>query len=171
MTKVKVILYNAITADGYIARKNNDTPWSKEEWLAFHGTVLKIGNIVVGRKTHEIMKRERVFEKCGNPVVVVVNRSRDYCGKGIIVVKSPKDAVEVLSAMKFRYLLLGGGGILNSSFLTSGLVDQLWIDIEPLLFGDGIKIFAAKGFAAKLELIGLKKLSKDLVQIRYHIKK
>ena len=168
---VKVILYNATTVNGYIAKSNGETPWSKKEWQTFHKTVKEMGNIIVGRRTYEIMAREKAFEGCGNPVVVVVTRSQKNQGKDVIFVDSPEKAVGALRSMKFKRLLLGGGRRLNSSFLLSGLVNEVWIDIEPFLFGDGIRIIDANNLNVKLKVIGFRRLSRDLVQIRYEIVK
>jgi riboflavin biosynthesis pyrimidine reductase len=86
-------------------------------------------------------------------------------------VDSPEKAVGALRSMKFKRLLLGGGRRLNSSFLLSGLVNEVWIDIEPFLFGDGIRIIDANNLNVKLKVIGFRRLSRDLVQIRYEIVK
>ncbi len=63
MASTKVILYMAMTTNGYIARTNNDTPWSNEEWLSFAKKVEEVKNLVMGRKTFEIMKEGGSLKK------------------------------------------------------------------------------------------------------------
>ena len=64
-----------------------------------------------------------------------------------------------------------GGGELNSSFMKENLVDEMYIDIEPLVFGKGIKVFADAVFEKKLELIETKKFSPNEIQLHYKVKK
>ena len=51
------------------------------------------------------------------------------------------------------------------------LVNEIILDIEPLLFGKGIKLFADEDFEAKLELVEVKNLSKNTLQVKYDVKK
>src|SRR5690242_10477887 len=46
----------ALSADGYIAGPNDETPWSDEEWAAFQDFVRSCDVCLLGRKTYEIMK-------------------------------------------------------------------------------------------------------------------
>ncbi len=166
---MKVILYMAQTINGYIARENNETPWSEEEWLNFFKLVKKTKNIVIGKNTYEIMKANDEFSKIGNPFTVVVSKEDFAPNSNFAIVKSPKEAIKLLKEKGFTKVLVGGGGKLNSSFLKENLIDEIYLDIEPSIFGKGIKIFAEADFEARLELIGTKKLSKNEIQLHYKI--
>ena len=48
---MKVILYMAISANGYIAKLNHDTPWSDEELQSYSEKVKEAGNLIIGRTT------------------------------------------------------------------------------------------------------------------------
>lgn len=48
---MKTILYMAMTANGMIAKKNNETSWSDEEFASYTGKVKEIGAFIVGNKT------------------------------------------------------------------------------------------------------------------------
>ena len=65
---------------------------------------------------------------------------------------------------------LAGGGMLNASFMREGLVNEIYLDVEPLIFGKGIQIIAPSEFEYELELLEVKKLNKDTVQLRYLVK-
>tara|TARA_Y100000310_G_scaffold345354_2_gene464086 strand:- start:3007 stop:3486 length:480 start_codon:yes stop_codon:yes gene_type:complete len=158
----------AMSANGFIAKENNETPWSNEEWESFSTMVQSIGNIVIGRKTYEIMKENNEFEKIGNPVVVVVSNTLK---EKSVFVNSPEKAIEQLKEKGFSEVLVAGGGILNSSFVKKGLIDEIYLDIEPVLFGRGISLFAKNDFEEKLTLLGTKKISKDTIQLHYQVRK
>ena len=71
----------------------------------------------------------------------------------------------------FEKAFLAGGGQLNASFMKEGLVDEIYLDVEPLLFGKGIKLFADADFEYKLELLECKKLNANTLQLHYEILK
>lgn len=111
----KTILYMAVTINGYIAKENNETPWSKEEWSSFSNFIKDKKNIIIGRNTYNLMKEEDEFDKIGNPMVVVVSKNK-VLDENIITVRSPKEAVDVLKEKGFNEFVVAGGGQLNSSF-------------------------------------------------------
>ena len=167
---MKVILYMAITANGMIARKDDSVSWSDLEWKSFSSTVNKIGNLIIGRRTYDLMKSGNEFSKFKKVKIVVVTNSK-ISGKKISVAKSPKEALKVLEKLKFNEILVAGGGRLNSSFMKQSLIDEIYLDVEPLILGKGIKLFADEDFEAKLELIETKMLSKNEIQLYYKVKK
>lgn len=168
---MKTILYMAITANGYIARKNDETPWSKEEWESFFTKVKEAKNIVLGRKTFEMMKSNGNLAEIGNILIVVVSDKikNDSDEANCLFVNSPVRAVETLKEKGFTEAFVAGGGILNSSFMQEGLVDEIYLDIEPFVFGDGVRLFSENDFEENLELLAIKKLSKNVIQLHYSL--
>ena len=161
----------AITANGLIAREDDATDWvSPTEWKNYGGTIKKAGNMIIGRRTYEIMCRNKEFDKLGKIKVVVVSQKLKTNEK-MTVVKSPPEAISFLRQEGFSQALVCGGGKLNSSFMKEKLIDEIYLDIEPILLGKGIKLFADADFEAKLDLMKVKKLSKDEVQLQYKVKR
>ena len=72
---MKTTLYMAQTLNGYIAKKNGDTPWSEEVWKSYYQIAKKFKAIILGRKTYEVMKEVNEFEKIGNPFTIVLSKS------------------------------------------------------------------------------------------------
>lgn len=165
---MKVILYMAITANGFIAKQNGDTPWSNEEWASFSEKVGKIKNLIIGKKTFEIMAAENEFQKIGNPFAVIVSNEKDN-NSNFAFADSPEQALVLLKEKGFKQALVAGGGLLNSSFLQKGLIDEIYLDVEPFIFGSGIKLFAENDYEAKLELLSTKQLSKNTIQLHYKV--
>lgn len=168
---MKVILYMAVTANGFIARENDKTSWPKTEWESYRNMVKKAGNIIIGRRTYQIMKEKGEFERIENPFTVVVTHQQFKSNKNFAFAKSPKDAVKLLKKKGFTEAVVAGGGKLNSSFIKENLIDDIYLDVEPLLFGRGIKLFSEGDFEADLQLVETKKLSPDEVQLHYKVKK
>ena len=53
--------------------------------------------------------------------------------------------------------------------MIEGLVDEIYIDIVPLIFGSGVRLFKEGDFNAKLRLNGIKMLSKQVMQLHYRV--
>ena len=166
---MKAILYLAQTVNGYIAKENGDTPWSKEEFSAFYSCVKRARNLIIGRKTFLVMKSGELGN-CGYPFTVVVTRSlKKISHKNCEAAKSPKEALKILKKRGFDQAIIGGGSKLATSFLKQGLIDEIYLDIEPLIFGKGIQIFQKTGITSKLKLVKTVRLSKNSVRLHYKI--
>ncbi|MFH1174484.1 MAG: dihydrofolate reductase family protein [archaeon] len=166
-----VVLYVAMTVNGYIAKENNKTPWSNEEWSSFSTFVKETKNIVIGKNTYTIMKKSGEFGKIGNPFTVVVSKENFAQNSNFAAAKSPKEALKILKEKNFAKALVAGGGMLNSSFMKENLIDEIYLDVEPLVFGKGIKLFLDTDFDAALELLGTKNLSQNTIQLHYRVLK
>ena len=171
MIIMKVVIYMAVTANGLIAKENDDTTWiSKEEWDSYSLTVRTAGNVVIGHRTYEIITKQPEFaEFKGVKVVVVSKKKFQTLNPSHVVVNSPREALEILR--DFENVIVAGGSILNASFLAENLVDEIFLDIEPVIFGKGIKLFTDDDFEAKLELMEIRKLSDNELQLHYKVLK
>ena len=54
--------------------------------------------------------------------------------------ESPRDLVARLERDGHKTLALAGGGTIYAQFLKEGLVDELFLTIEPVLFGNGVPL-------------------------------
>lgn len=154
-----------------IAKKDDNTDWiSKTEWDSYSSAVRSAGCLVVGRRTYDILTKQKGFAEFKNVKVVVVS-SKDFqvMASNHFIAFSPKEALEKLK--DFETVIVAGGGILNMSFLKENLVDEIYLDIEPIILGEGIKVFDNDDFEAKLELLGKNQLSPDEIQLHYKVVK
>ncbi len=169
---MRLVLYATQTINGYIASETDETPWTSAAWKNYRKNAKQFKAIVIGRRTYQIMKRVNKFRKIGNPYVIVVsNFSPAESSNNLSYVKSPAEAMQLLKEMKFAKALVAGGGKLNGSFMKTKYIDEVWLDVDPVVFGTGIKLFYEDFFKAKLKLLGVKKLPPDTVQLRYKVVK
>ena len=169
---MKKVLYMAMSLNGYIAKENNATPWSEEEWNIFSEKVKEFGCIIVGRKTYQIMKDNNEFQKISNPLTVVISkRNTDERSSNFVFLDSPEKALTFLEEKAFDKVLIAGGSVVNTSFLEKKLIDEIYLDIEPIIFGKGIRLFQEIDIETDLELLEIKKLSKNTMQVHYKIAK
>ena len=166
---MKVILYMAMSLNGMIAKSDDDTSWiSKEEWDGYSLAVRTAGNLIVGHRTYNILTKQPEFSEFKDvKLVVVAQEDFQTLAENHLVAHSPKEALRLLS--NFEQVVVAGGGALNASFLEENLVDEIFIDIEPIILGQGIPLFRDKGFERNLKLVGQKKISDNEIQLHYEI--
>ena len=168
---MKVILYMAITANGMIAKSDDDTSWiSKEEWDSYSAAVRKAGCLVVGHRTYDILTKQPEFAELKDVRLVAVSHE-DFStlAPNHSVAHTPKEALEVLK--DFPEVIVAGGGHLNSAFLKEKLVDEIYLDVEPRIIGDGIRLFEDMDIDCELELVETKHITPSEIQLHYKVVK
>ena len=166
---MKVILYMAITINGLIAKENDDTSWiSREEWDSYSLAVRTAGNVIVGRRTYSILTKQPEFSEFKDvKLVVVAEQDFQTLSPNHLVAHSPKEALKLLS--DFGEVIVAGGGALNASFLEENLIDEIYLDIEPVVLGKGIPLFRDKDVERRLKFVGQKKISDNELQVHYEV--
>jgi dihydrofolate reductase len=91
-------------------------------------------------------------------------------GAGVELVSG--DAVEFVRRLKQqpgKRICLMGGGELAQSLLAAGLVDQVGLNIHPILLGSGIPTFRDPGRRVKLELTTCRQLEGGCILAQYSV--
>jgi dihydrofolate reductase len=166
---MKVTLYMASTPNGFIARADKTTPWLEGSWKSYEAIVKAMGAMIVGASTYELMRVGEELEKIGNPSLAVLTHSEKQDDGAVMFATSPAQAIERLSARGFTQVVVGGGAQCNAAFLKAGLVDEIILDIEPILFGHGLPLFSQCALEVPLELIETKKFAANEIQLRYKV--
>lgn len=168
---MNVILYMAISANGMIANSDGGASWITETENKSYGRICRdAGCLVVGRRTYQILVKLPEFAELQGVQVVAVSKNGFVTeNPDHLVAHSPKEALEKLK--DFATVIVAGGGMLNASFLEQQLIDEIYLDVEPIVLGKGIKLFADSDVEARLELIGTKQLSPNEIQLHYRVVK
>lgn len=166
----------ATTVNGYIAKENDDTSFVSEsevEWDSFRKMIKSVGNMIIGSKTYAIIRDGGEFENLENIRVMIVSGNTNFktIADNHSVAKNPQNALAILEKEGFNNVLVAGGGALNASFMAENLIDEIYLDIEPLALGKGIRLFAEKDFETKLQLLEVKNLSQNEIQLHYKVLK
>ncbi len=166
---VKVIVYMHITANGMIARTNGSEFSSKKARQGFQEMMAKVSVNIIGRNTFEVSRKNGSFPMKGLNVVVTSHKIKNPWGKDVIITKStPKKIIEIVEERGYKEAMVGGG-VTAASFLKEGLVNELFLDIEPIIFGKGIPVFAYEKFEKKLKLIDTKRISDSEIRLHYRV--
>lgn len=170
---MKTTLFMATTANGFVARRDGDEDFLPHDgWLQMLDYIKVYGHLIWGRKTYEAVKSwGGTFMKDIKDVpIIIVSKGKKFISeKNITVCSSPEEAIEIVKKRNYKKAFLSGGPSLNTSFIKANLVDEIILNINPTILGDGIKLFNESDFEIKLVLKKVKKLSSNVLQLHYSV--
>ncbi len=183
MRKVKYFVANSL--DNFIARLDGGV-----EWLFNDGTdygmaefFRSVDCMLLGRKTYEVaighnqpLRKSRKAKKkasfSGGMQSFVFSRTLKAGPEDDFKVVSENAGafVRELKSEPGKDIWLMGGGELAGSLLTEGVVDELSLNIHPVLLGQGIPLFQGVTRQLNLELVSTKAHPNGCVQVEYLVK-
>jgi len=179
----KIMVHIAISADGFIARKDGgidwlDRPAPKGVDYGLAAFYKSIDTILYGRKTYDVAVK---FVEEGMPIPTDA-RVRNYVFSrrrpqkkilpGFEFVKEPiKKFTKRLRAQKGKDIWMMGGGGIIASFLDVGELDEFVVSVIPVFIGEGIPLIAPKRRIVPLKLVSTKKFPDGVVQLHYKVTK
>lgn len=174
---MKTIIYLAISLDGFIARQNDDVSFTyPRSFKNFKRMALQEGNLIIGRRTFELGVKGKNFPFDDVLTVVVTSDPKKikniWKDRVIVSSQSPKNIIQMMARKGFDNVLLGGGAMLVGSFLKQAVVDEIYIDIMPIILKNGKKPFDFQGnMEVNLKLLDIKKFSKNEFRVHYKVQK
>ncbi len=145
----KVILYIAMSLDGYIAKEDGSVDWLENAGNGVEGSYLEFYNtidtIIMGRKTYDqILTFGEWGYKGKNTYVLTADTSKNTDNPNIEFVDTDVEALTIRLKQESgsNIWLLGGAEIINA-FLERRLIDEYRITVIPVIIGAGIPLFTA----------------------------
>ena len=182
----KVVVNRAMSLDGFIAGPGdsmdwvfdfiaNDTPWQKEAAAA-------TGAMLVGRRTVEVGTRREADQERGTesrdegypfygPVFVLTHQPPDPPDPDVTYLTGDigEAVATALKAAGGKDLQILGADVAGQC-LQRGLVDEILVNVVPVLLGDGIR-FSAPGVARiDLEPVSSTQAG-DITILRFRVRK
>lgn len=168
---MKVFIIAALSANGKIAEQESQVSldWtSKEDLKFFIEKTKEAGVLVMGRKTYET-----IGKPLKDRLNVIMTRSADEYedieGSLQWTSDTPAKILEELQSQGFESVAITGGAEVYSLFLREGLVTDLYLTIEPVLFGNGTS-FISDLDRIDLELMETKPMGKQAIMLHYQVK-
>lgn len=172
---MKIILFAAISANGFIADENGLEDFlSHKNWVAFTKLAQKTGNFIYGRNTYEAVKSWEgdYLGDFKNVVKLVVSKDKTLNPeRGFQRVDSPEEALDVLKKKNFEQVLVTGGSSIYSYYLSHNLIDELILDVNPVILGKGKPVFSFEGKEVNLELLNSSPIGDGILELCYRVKK
>jgi len=164
----------ATTADGKIAKSSDHFPdWtSKEDKKMFMEVTKEHGAVIMGDKTFFTFSKPLpdrlnvVFTLLKNPCLPAGMAPKTENVKW--VTGEPEKVLAELEKDGYKSAILGGGAYLNTQFLEKKLIDEIWLTIEPKIFGEGLGVFGGD-FDVNLKLTDVSKINENAVVLKYEV--
>ncbi len=184
---MRTITYGgAVSLDGFLAGADGSI-----DWLHFSPDVQRVmvdywksvDTILMGRKTYAVAAAQSGGAKSGatsrkrravrEPAMrtYVFSRTLEAIDQpGVELVRTDAAAfVRDLKARPGKDICLMGGGELAQSLLAAGLVDEVGLNIHPVLLGTGVPVFRDPGQRVKLTLTECRTLDGGCVLANYRV--
>lgn len=164
---MKVFIIAAISADGFIARDTHElADWtSPEDKKLFVKLTKEAGVMVMGATTLATIGKALP----GRRTIVYTTRPNELTVEGVEpTTEEPKILLNRLGQEGATAVAICGGRSIYSLFMKSGLVTDLYLTVEPLVFGNGIPLFSDP-LNAKLQLLESTNLTSDVLLLHYSV--
>jgi dihydrofolate reductase len=173
-TMRKVIFGGANTLDNYIAGKDDSINWirhSKEANEILADYWKRIDTEILGRRTYEIAMKSGGEAMLASVKTYVCSRTlKEISGKQIELASDAVSLVKRLKAEEGKDIIVMGGSEIGKSLFEAGLIDELGVNIHPVLLGAGIPLFGEMQKKIDLELRECKQLKNGCVVLTYDVK-
>jgi dihydrofolate reductase len=169
----KVTFRVANSLDNYIARKDGSFDWilhsddANASLAAFWKT---IDTVLWGRKTYDIVKGRMPAYK-GVKNYVFSRTMKERADKGVKIING--DVVEFVRNLRNQEgkdIFVMGGGELAKSLFEADLIDEVSMNIHPVLLGSGVPLFHEMKGQMNLELLECKTFGNGCVLVSYRVK-
>jgi dihydrofolate reductase len=159
----------AVTADGFIGRSPGhlSTTWTTTEDRQFYVDITKeLQVMIMGARTFATFNRGLP----GRLIYVYTRNPESLQGiDGVIATsKPPADLLTHLESDGYNQVALCGGSIVYGLYLEAGLVDEIYLSLEPVIFGNGINLFDRE-LNVSLTLLESRALNKNTVLQHYAV--
>lgn len=158
----KVILYIAMSLDGYIADSDGRIDWlnghshDEENIDTYSLFVQEIDTVLMGWNTYrqittELSPNQWIYQDL--TTYVITHRRLPSTGKIRFVQDNPCSTVEKLKRAAGKAIWICGGANIIYPLVQDGLIDEYHISIIPTILGSGIRLFEEMPNEIRLRLV------------------
>jgi len=172
-TQRKVILYIAMSLDGYIASPDNGLEFlsmveEKDQDYSYKDFVNTVDTVIVGRKSYEkVLSMGMDYPLSNKDLYIITRTPRPAVGSTKFYTGNLKELVLNLKSQKGKSIYVDGGAEIANEMMMDNLIDEFYISVIPILLGNGISLFNNSRPQLPLKLVSTKSYNKGLVQLHY----
>lgn len=181
----KIILSNAVSVDGFFEGPDRDISWHRvdeELHRHFNDEIGAMGGIIEGRVTYQLMEEfwpTADQDPDSTPAMAefagIWRRLPKFVFSRTLATAGPNAKVfagvvpEEIRALKAEAGgdLIMSGADLAGTFMRHGLVDEFRIYVNPVVVGQGRRVFQSSDFTADLDLVESRRFGNGVVLLRY----
>ncbi|KPN14881.1 hypothetical protein AKG37_17985 [Bacillus australimaris] len=156
--KRKLLFYGAMSIDGYLAREDHRLDWligtEGEEETNYDDFYASVDTLIMGRNTYEqvLLLSPDEFPYEGKTCYIMSSTLQDSLKGTDIIREDILSFVKKLKNEQGQHIWLVGGGALLQTLIQAGLVDELFLQIVPVMIGRGIPLFSPVDLESRFSL-------------------
>lgn len=166
--KRKIILYTAVSLDGYIAGADYDLCWlfSNEDY-GYDSFIESVDTLLIGKRTYQDLLTFGEFPY-KNKKNYVFTSDGGFRGNGFVEIinTDPARLAGKLKDGEGKDIWLVGGSVLNTSLLNANLIDEMFLFYHPVILGGGIPLFAPPVNLSWYKTTDTKTYADGLIRVR-----
>lgn len=158
----KVILYIAMSIDGYIADKAGGVSWlggqdEEDKGMgSYDSFIATVDTVILGYKTYHQIAKELFPDGwiySGMKSYVLTHRALDSTDEIIFTDKSLSDLIKTIKSQEGKNIWICGGSTIVNQLFSLDLIDRYHITVIPTILGGGIRLFDNHEEIKKLKLM------------------
>ena len=174
---MNIIMVFVSTLDGKVTRWGYPVvkAWtSKEDQHYFSNLMRNASLVVMGSNTYKVdpikpVKNRLMVIMTKNPAQFVNQTIPDQL---VFSDEAPKALTMRLEKEGYDKMFMVGGPALATSFLKEKLIDEIWITLEPKIFGTGGNFAQGEKMDISLQLLSIEKINlRGTLLMKYRVKK
>ncbi len=172
----KVVIYIAMSADGFIADKNGGVDFLQGDGSdpnnmgTYEEFYSNVSDVIMGYKTYNQVVTELApgnYPYKGKKSYVFTTKNIASTSEVVFTSESVESVISKLKQSDEKGVIwINGGASIVNEVIEKHLFDELIISIIPTVLGGGIKLFSEKSTECKLKLIETSN-SNGIVEIKY----
>lgn len=170
----KLILYTAVSMDGYIAGDGDNLDWlmayeTTPDTVAIYEALYdRIDTALMGNATYRFVVEAGVPDPYPDKKTVVFSRVPKEDTASIHYISGDIVAyVDKLKAEEGGDIWLVGGGAINNIFLKADMIDELQLTLVPVILGCGTSLFGEGGCYRHYQTMESRLLDNGMVHTTY----
>jgi dihydrofolate reductase len=130
-----------------------------------------IDTILMGRKTYEFAAKGGGGGEMPGVTSYVFSRTLKSVPRATVVSEGAGGFVRALKAQPGKGIMLMGGGELARALFEADVIDEVGVNIHPVLLGSGVPLVAGLARPINLELVSCRPIHGGCVYARYRVKR
>ena len=163
----------AVSLDGFIAGPDEALDWLRwnEDAKAISAASWKdVDTILMGRKTYDFAVRGGGGGGGSKIRTIIFSRTMAEAPDGAELVRDDAAGfVRALKAAPGGDIILMGGGELAAALIAAGVVDEIGLNVHPVLLGAGVPMFGTMPRRVDLARIEARPIAGDCVLLVYRL--
>jgi len=169
----KVIVYIAMSVDGYIAEKNDGLSFlsivdQKGQDYGYSGFLKTIDTVIIGRKSYDkVLSMGFKYPHTDKDVFIISRSERPDPHPFKYYKGSLKDLIIDLKKKQGKNIYCDGGAEIINELLKDNLIDEFIISVIPVILGEGLPLFKQGRPYMHLNLVKSLGFNTGLIQLHY----